>query len=115
MRTRNRQRTSSAVRRARYYDVPALGAVATAHTPADGTVFGYPDLSPEYDVYVRRRIVEIGSDELARRLAKPSKDVVITTRGRWEARADLVAPVWRVLESRTVGGRDIVVVGSSPR
>jgi len=24
-------------------------------------------------------------------------------------------PVWHVLESRTVGGKDIVVVGSSPR
>jgi 4-amino-4-deoxy-L-arabinose transferase-like glycosyltransferase len=106
---------TSPVRRTRHYDVPALGAVATAHTPPDGTVFGYPDLSPEYDVYVRRRIVEIGSEELARLLAEPSKDVVITTRRRWAARAGMVAPVWHVLESRTVGGRDIVVVGGSPR
>jgi len=106
---------TSPVRRARHYDVPTLGAVATAHTPPDGTVFGYPDLSPEYDVYVRRRIVEIGSEELARLLAEPSKDVVIMTRRRWAARAGNVAPVWHVLESRTVGGRDIVVVGSSPR
>ena len=83
------ERTSSPVRRARYYDVPALGAVATAHTPADGTVFVYPDLSPEDDVYVRRCIVEIGSDELARLLAKPSKHVVITTRRRWGARGKL--------------------------
>ena len=106
---------TSPPRRARYYDVPTLGAVATAHTPPDGTVFGYPDLSPEYDVYVHRRIVEIGSEDLARLLAKPSSDVLITTRRRWAAQAGMVAPGWRVLESRTVGGRDIVVVGGSPR
>ena len=106
---------TSPIRRARYYDVPALGAAATAHTPPDGTVFGYPDLSLEYDVYVHRRIVEIGSEELARLLARPSKDVVITTRRRWTALAGTTAPVWHVLESRTVGEKDIVVVGSSPR
>jgi len=106
---------TSPVRRARYYDVPALGAVATAHTPPNGTVFGYPDLSLEHDVYVRRRIVEIGSEELAGLLlAKPSKDVVIMTRQRWAALSGTVAPVWHVLESRTVGGKDLVVVGSSP-
>src|SRR5262245_23561721 len=44
---------TSPIRRARYYDIPALGAVATAHTLPDGTVFGYPELSLEYDVYVR--------------------------------------------------------------
>lgn len=44
-----------------------------------------------------------------------SKDVVITTRRRWAGQAGMAAPVWQVLESRTVGGRDIVVVGGSPR
>jgi len=78
-------------------------------------VFGYPDLSLEYDVYLRRRIVEIGPEELARLLAKPSSDVVIMTRRRWAALAGKVAPVWHVLEGRTVGGVDIVVVGGSPR
>src|SRR2546421_2021193 len=61
---------TSPIRRARYYDVRALGAAATTHTPADGTVFGYPDLSLAYDVYVDRRIVEIGPEELGRVLAK---------------------------------------------
>ncbi len=102
---------TSPLRRARYYDVPTLGAVATAHTPPDGTVFGYPDLSLEYDVYVHRRIVEIGSEQLTRLLAEPSKDVVIMTRRRWAALAGRVAPVWYVLESRTVGDHDIVVIG----
>src|SRR5712664_3822094 len=102
---------TSPLRRARYYDVPTLGAVATAHTPPDGTVFGYPDLSLEYDVYVHRRIVEIGSEQLTRLLAEPSKDVVIMTRRRWAALAGRVAPVWFVLESRTVGDHDIVVIG----
>jgi 4-amino-4-deoxy-L-arabinose transferase-like glycosyltransferase len=106
---------TSPARRARYYDVPTLGAVATAHTPPDAIVFGYPDLSLEYDVYVRRRIVEIDPEELVRLLAKPSRDVVIMTRRRWAALASKVAPAWHVLESRTVGGVDIVVVGGSTR
>ena len=36
-----------------------------------------------------------------------------TTRRRWAVRAGTVAPVWHVLESRTVGGKDIVVVGNA--
>jgi len=64
---------------------------------------------------VHRHIVEISSEDLARLLAKPSADVMITTRPRWAAQPGVVAPVWHVLESRTVGGRDIVVVGGSPR
>jgi 4-amino-4-deoxy-L-arabinose transferase-like glycosyltransferase len=105
---------TSAVRRARYYDIPALGAAATAHTPPDATVYGYPDLSLEYDVYLRRRIVEIERPQLTGLLAKPSRDAVIMTRGRWTAWAGKTAPAWRELESRTVGGVDVVVLGSSP-
>src|SRR2546428_14195206 len=71
---------TSPPRRARYYDVPTLGAVATAHTPPDGTVFGYPDFSPEYDVYVYRRIVEIGSQGLARPRCKASRGGLIKNR-----------------------------------
>src|SRR5215813_6531839 len=103
---------TSPPRRARYYDVPALGAAATAHLPSDGTLFAYPDLSLQYDVYVRRRIVEIGPDELQRLLAAPSRDAVILTRRRWAAaQRGTVAAGWHVLESRTVGGVDMVVVG----
>jgi len=106
---------TSAFRRARHYDVPALGAVATAHTAPDATVFGYPDLSLEYDVYVRRRIVEIDFADLSALLAKPSTDVVIMTRRRWAALTGQAAPGWHELESRTVGGVDMVVLGSSTR
>jgi hypothetical protein len=61
---------------------------------------------------VRRRIVEIGSDELRRVLAAPSRDAVILTRRRWMAeQAGAVAAGWHVVESRAVGGVDIVVVG----
>jgi hypothetical protein len=105
---------TSPMRRARYYDVPALGAAATAHTTPDGTVFGYPDLSLEFDVYVRRRIVEIASGELGRLLAEPSTDVVILTRRRWmAAQTGTVSASWHVIESRTVGGKDVVVIGGS--
>ena len=106
---------TSPVRRARYYDIPALGAAATAHTEPGGTTFGYPDLSLEYDVYVHRRIVEIGSGELRRLLAQPPADVVILTRRRWaEAQARTASAGWQVLESRTVGGKDVVVIGGAP-
>lgn len=45
-------------------------------------------------------------------LAKPARDVVILTRGRWaEAHAHTVSAGWQVLESRTVGGKDVVVIG----
>ena len=106
---------TSAIRRARHYDIRALGAVAIAHTSPNATVFGYPDLSLEYDVYVRRNIVEIGPADLSALLAKPSADVVIMTRRRWAASAGQVAPGWRELESRTVGGVDMVVLGNSTR
>jgi len=104
---------TSAARRLRYYDVPALGAIATTHTPPDATVFGYPDLSLQYDVYLRRRIVEIDATELAGLLAKPSRDAVITTRRRWAALAGKAAPAWHELASRSVGGVDMVLLGSS--
>src|SRR5262245_29087467 len=106
------ERYTSPMRRARYYDVPALGAAATDHLPADGTLFAYPDLTLQYDVYVCRRIVEIGPDELQRLLAAPSRDAVILTRRRWAAaQRGTVAAGWHVLESRTVGSVDMVVVG----
>jgi len=103
---------TSPMRRARLYDVPALGAAAAAHTVPGSTTFAYPDLSLEYDVYIHRRIVEIDSSELRSLLAKPARDVVILTRGRWaEAQAHTVSAGWQVLESRTVGGKDVVVIG----
>jgi len=41
--------------------------------------------------------------------------VVILTRGRWaEAQAHTVSAGWQVLESRTVGGKDVVVIGGLP-
>jgi len=106
---------TSPTRRARYYDIPALGTAAMAHAAPGRTAFGDPDLSLEYDVYVRRRIVEIDSGELRRLLLEPARDVVILTRKRWaEAQAQTVSTGWQVLESRTVGGKDVVVIGGSP-
>ena len=105
---------TSPTRRAHYYDIPALGATATAHTEPGGTAFGYPDLPLEYDVYVHRRIVEIGPDELRRLLAEPATDVVILTRRRWaDEQARTVPAGWQVLESRIVGGKEMVVIGGA--
>jgi 4-amino-4-deoxy-L-arabinose transferase-like glycosyltransferase len=106
---------TSTSRRARYYDIPALGAAAMGHTAPGRTTFGYPDLSLEYDVYVRGRVVEIDSGELRRLIAEPARDVVILTRRRWaEVQAGTVSAGWQVLENRTIGGKDVVVVGGAP-
>jgi 4-amino-4-deoxy-L-arabinose transferase-like glycosyltransferase len=107
---------TSPIRRAHHYDIRSLAAVATAHTPVDGTVIGYPDLSLVYDVYLQRRTTEIASEEeVARRLAAPSKDVMIMTRRRWDALVGVVAPVWHLLKIQKIGDQEMVVVGSSPR
>jgi len=67
-------------------------------------------------VYVHRRIVEIGSAELDRLLAAPSTDAVIQTRRRWAtAQTGTSVAGWHVLESRTVGGVDVVLVGAVRR
>jgi hypothetical protein len=101
-------------RRARYYDVRTLGAVATAHTPVDGTVIGYPGLSLEYDFYIGRRIRQIAfAEEVARLLARPPKDTLIMTSDRWATFAGSADPSWHVLATRTVGDRPMVVVGNS--
>ena len=70
-------------------------------------------MSLEYDVYVRRRIMNITSEELPRLLAYPSRDVVITTQRHWEAMASIPAPGWHVIARRTVGHKEMVVVGNS--
>jgi 4-amino-4-deoxy-L-arabinose transferase-like glycosyltransferase len=100
------------LRRARDYDVPALAAIAAAHVPPDGSVIGYPDLSLEWDVYLRRPVREIGStDGVVRILGQPSKDVVIMTAPRWAEVAGRAGPGWRVLAAHRIGDREMVVVG----
>lgn len=54
------------------------------------------------------------SSELRGLLVEPARDVVILTRGRWaEVQAHTASAGWQVLESRTVGGQDVVAVGGS--
>ncbi len=103
---------TSPLRRARDYDVPALAAVAAAHVPPDGTVIGYPDLSLEWDVYLRCRVREIGSiDGVVRLLGGPSRDVFIMTAQRWAEVAGRASLSWRVLAARRIGDREMVVIG----
>lgn len=103
------------LRHTRDYDVRPLAAVAAGHAGPSGTVFGYPDLRLPYDFYIGRPAVELESVERARRvLASPEPgQVLITSRGRWQELSAEAAPSWRVLASRTLGGREIVVVGSA--
>jgi 4-amino-4-deoxy-L-arabinose transferase-like glycosyltransferase len=99
-------------RRARDYDVRALAAIATAHVSPDGLVIGYPDLSLEWDVYLRRPVREIGStDGVVRLLGEPPRGIVIMSAPRWAEVAGRANPSWRVLAARRIGDREMVVVG----
>jgi 4-amino-4-deoxy-L-arabinose transferase-like glycosyltransferase len=99
-------------RRARDYDVRALAAIATAHVSPDGLVIGYPDLSLEWDVYLRRPVREIGStDGVVSFLGEPSRGIVIMTAPRWAEVAGRADPSWCVLAARRIGDREMVVVG----
>jgi 4-amino-4-deoxy-L-arabinose transferase-like glycosyltransferase len=99
-------------RRARDYDVRALAAIATAHVSPDGLVIGYPDLSLEWDVYLRRPVREIGStDGVVRLLGEPPRGIVIMSAPRWAEVAGRADPSWRVLAARRIGDREMVVVG----
>jgi len=99
-------------RRARDYDVRALAAIATAHVSPDGSVIGYPDLSLEWDVYLRHPVREIGStDGVVRLLGEPPRGIVIMSAPRWAEVAGRADPSWRVLAARRIGDREMVVVG----
>ena len=99
-------------RRARDYDVRALAAIATAHVSPDGLVIGYPDLSLEWDVYLRHPVREIGStDGVVRLLGEPPRGIVIMSAPRWAEVAGRADPSWRVLAARRIGDREMVVVG----
>ena len=89
---------------------------AAAHAGSSGIVFGYPDLRLAYDFYLGRPGVELKSDAWVRRvLADPRPGhVLITSRGRWQALSPGAPSSWRVLASRTLDGREVVVVGARP-
>jgi 4-amino-4-deoxy-L-arabinose transferase-like glycosyltransferase len=103
-------------RDARAHDVRPLAAAAAGHLAPGGTVVAYPELRLSYDFYLRRPVVEIGSVErMLALLASPTPgQVVIMSRKDWQALIAQVPSSWRVLEARTVGGREIVVAGSPP-
>lgn len=79
-------------------------------------MFGYPDLRLAYDFYLGRPGVELKSLALVRRvLANPEPGrVLIVSRGRWQEMSSEAPSSWRVLASRTLDGREVVVVGSLP-
>lgn len=103
-------------RYARAYDVRPLAAAAASHLAPGGTVVGYPDLPLSYDFYLRRPVVETMSAErvLAMLASTTPGQVIITSRKDWQALIARAPSSWRVLETRTVDGREIVVAGSPP-
>ncbi|HEV8587074.1 MAG TPA: glycosyltransferase family 39 protein [Methylomirabilota bacterium] len=96
----------------RAFDVRPLAAAARASVPAEGIVIGHPDLRLSYDVYLGRRVMEMPNEPAVRAwLAAGAGAAFIMPAARWEPLAPGAGPTWRVLASRTLRGRPIVVIG----
>ena len=98
------------------FDVRPLAAAAASHLAPGGTVFAYSDLRLSYDFYLRRPVVEIEAvGRVLDLLASPTPgQVLITSREQWQDLISRAPSPWRVLATRTVGEREMVVVGSPP-
>jgi len=96
-------------------DVRPLTAAAAAHTAPGVAVVAHPDLRLSYDFYLRRPVVEVVPvGEMLALLAGSPGRVIVMSRERWLGLAPRAGPSWRVLAATTVGGREMVVVGSPP-
>jgi 4-amino-4-deoxy-L-arabinose transferase-like glycosyltransferase len=96
----------------RAFDVRPLAAAAVAGLPRDGVVFGHPDLRLSYDVYVRRRVIELPQEAGVRaRLTADPQARVIMPATQWNTLAPTVDSRWRVLASADLRGRGMVVIG----
>lgn len=102
-------------RYARAFDIRPLAAAAAAWLPPDGVVYGHPDLRLSYDIYPRRPVIELPTDQAVReRIATDTRARVIMPQAQWDAMAPRLGPGWRVLASATAGDRVMVVVGRAP-
>jgi 4-amino-4-deoxy-L-arabinose transferase-like glycosyltransferase len=100
------------VRYTRAFDVRGLTAAAVAGLPPDAVVFAHPDLRLSYDVYLRRRVVELPKEAAVReQLVADPRARVIMPAADWQAMAPAMGSSWRVLASATVRDRGMVVVG----
>ena len=96
----------------RMFDLRPMAAAIAANVPPNGTVLGHPDVHLAYNFYVRRNIVETGDGaEVRRRVASAPPDAILISADRWRALALPEAPAWRVLASRRLGGRTILLLG----
>lgn len=93
------------------FDVRPLADAASAGLPPDGVVIGHPDLRLSYDVYLRRRVIELPDESSVRaRLATAAHERFIMPAAQWETLAPTAGPAWRVLASRSLRDRRMVVV-----
>ena len=96
----------------RAFDLRPLAATAVSGLAPDAVVFAHPDLRLSYDVYLRRRVVELPSEAAVRtRLAEDRTARVIMPTVRWEAIAPTLDAGWRILASGSLRDRAMVVVG----
>jgi hypothetical protein len=107
-----RGRVVDPTREARAFDLRPLAATAVRGLATDAVVFAHPDLRLSYDVYLRRRVVELPSEVAVRtRLAEDRTARVIMPTVRWEAVAPTLDAGCRILASGRLGDRATVVVG----
>jgi len=97
-------------RYARSNDLRPLAEAAAGHTPPNVAVVAYPEARLSLDFYVRRRVVEAATPEMAAALVSRAPGAVVTTRDHWPALAAVLPTGSRVAASGRVGGRDFVVI-----
>jgi 4-amino-4-deoxy-L-arabinose transferase-like glycosyltransferase len=95
-------------RYARAYDLRPLADAATQHSASGTTVVAYPDTGPSLDFYVRRHVVSPATPDSAVGVASELPSVIVTDREHWLQLA--LPPAWRVVASRRVAGREMLVV-----
>jgi 4-amino-4-deoxy-L-arabinose transferase-like glycosyltransferase len=96
---------------ARDFDVRPLAAAAREVTPLGAAVAGYPDLPLAYDFYLHGPVVELNRAGVERLLAGPPLGALILPDKSWAALRPAASPGWRVVASRRVADRRMLVLG----
>lgn len=94
----------------RDYDLRPVARAAAQLTVPGVPVIVYPDTGPSFDFYVRRPVLSPPSPAAAAALASELPSVIVTTGGRWTELATALAPPWRVVTTRNVAGKQMILL-----